>query len=183
MVGRIRKDGMRPRCGKIRALCQHSLSAELPASNLSFCPLTFPCRDACAHIRRHNAPHGSDMANLAQELRVEVVDKDLLYACFGKAVLTIQGDELAADTLELWQRHWRGRELDGLLDIGNGYLSTPFARVIFLVHHYLSEDIGGRLIELVEVVLLCRRFLLRVRRHLNTLGEREYAPARSRGSA
>jgi len=125
----------------------------------------------------------SDMASLARELGVEVVDKDLLYACFGEAVLTIQGDELAADALELREGHWRRRELDGLLDIGNGYLSTSFTRVIFLVYHYLGEDIGGCLVELVEVVLLCRWFLLRVRRHLNTLEELEYAPARSRGSA
>ena len=98
-------------------------------------------------------------------------------------MLTIQGDELAADALELREGHWRRRELDGLLDIGNGYLSTSFTRVVFLVHHYLGEDIGGRLVELVEVVLLCRWFLPRVRRNLNTVGEREYAPARSRGSA
>jgi len=78
-------------------------------------------------------------------------------------VLTIQGDELAANALELREGHWRRRELDGLLDIGNGYLSTSFTRVVFLVHHYLGEDIGGRLVELVEVVLLCRWFLLCVR--------------------
>ena len=123
------------------------------------------------------------MASLAQELGVEVVDKDLLYACFGEAVLTIQGDELAANPLELREGHWRRRELDGLLDMGNGYLSTSFTRVVFLVDHYLGEDIGGRLVELVKVVLLCCWFLLRVRRHLNTLAERGYAPARSLGSA
>jgi hypothetical protein len=81
-------------------------------------------------------------------------------------VLTVHGDELAANTLELRQGHWRRRELNGLLDISHGYLSTPFARVILLVHHYLREDIGGRLVELVEVVLLCRGFLQCVREHL-----------------
>lgn len=78
-------------------------------------------------------------------------------------MLTVHGDELTANTLELWQGHWCSRELNGLLDIGNGYLSTPFARVILLVYHYLGEDIGCGLVELVEVVLLCGRFLLDVR--------------------
>jgi len=31
--------------------------------------------------------------------------------------------------------------------------------VIFLVYHDLGKDIGRRLVELVEIVLLCRRFL------------------------
>jgi hypothetical protein len=36
---------------------------------------------------------------LTQELRVEVVDKDFLYARFGEAVLAIHCDELAAYAL------------------------------------------------------------------------------------
>lgn len=100
---------------------------------------------------------------LAKELGVEVVDEDLLYPRFGEAVLSVERDELAAYALELRQGHWRRRQFNWLFDVWNRYLTPSLASVVFLVHHDLCEDIGRRLIELVEVVLLCRRFLARVR--------------------
>jgi hypothetical protein len=53
--------------------------------------------------------------------------------------------------------------------------------VILLVYHNLGEDIGRGLVEFVEVVLLCRWFLLRVRRRLRI--HSRYVPALSQGSA
>lgn len=78
-------------------------------------------------------------------------------------MLPVQGDELATYALELWERHWGRGQLNWLLDIGYDYLTASFARVVFLVNHYLSENVRRRLVKLVEVVLLSRRFLLHVR--------------------
>lgn len=100
-----------------------------------------------------------DSGWLTQELGVEVVDEDLFDPCFGEAVLAIHGDELAPYALQLRQGHGRGWELDALLNILHCDLASPFSLVIFLVCHYLGEDVRGRLVEFVEVVLLRCRFL------------------------
>ena len=103
--------------------------------------------------------------SLAQKLGIQVVNKDFFYSCFGEAVLPIQSDELTSYALELWERHWSCGQLNGLLDIGDDDFTTSFARVVFLVNHYLCEDVRSRLVKLVEVVLLGRWFLLHVRRN------------------
>lgn len=79
--------------------------------------------------------------------------------------MAIHGDELAAYALQLRERHGRGWELDGFLHVLDLDLASSFPLVVFLVCHDLREDVGRRLVELVEVVLLCRRFLLRLDEH------------------
>jgi hypothetical protein len=96
---------------------------------------------------------------LAQELAIEKVNEDLLYAGFGEAVRAVHGDELAADALELWERHGRRGELEGALDVGHGDVAAAFAWVVLLVRCNLSDDVGGGLVEFVEVVLLGGWFL------------------------
>lgn len=96
---------------------------------------------------------------LAQELAVEEVDEDFLYACFGEAVGAVHGDELAADALQLRERHGRGGELKRTLDIGDADLAAAFPWMVFLVGCDLGDDVGGGLVELVEVILLGGRFL------------------------
>jgi hypothetical protein len=54
---------------------------------------------------------------LTQEFGVEVIDKNLLYTCFGETVLAIHGDELTAYALQLWESHGCSGEFDGLLDV------------------------------------------------------------------
>lgn len=119
--------------------------------------------------------------HLAQKFRVEVVDEDFFDSCFGEAVLAIHGDELAANALQLRQGHGRRGELERLLHILHLYLSSSFSLVVFLVCHYLSEDIGCGLVELVEVILLGRRFLLGVSK--SSRHEGVNSPALSQGSA
>lgn len=99
---------------------------------------------------------------LAYEFSVQIVDKDLLYPSFREAVLTVHRDELAAYALQLREGHWRRRELNWLLNLLDFDLSTSLPCVVFLVYQYLGEDVGRRFIELVEVVLFRRRFLLNV---------------------
>lgn len=96
---------------------------------------------------------------LAQELAVEEVDEDFLYARFREAVRAVHGDELSADALQLGQRHGRRGELEGALDVGDGDLAAAFACVVLLVGCDLGDDVGGGLVELVEVVLLGGWFL------------------------
>jgi hypothetical protein len=74
-------------------------------------------------------------------------------------VLAVHGHELAAYPLQLWQVHGCSRQLDGLFHVYHLDLTTTFACVVFLVCHDLGEDVGGRLVELVEVVLLGGGFL------------------------
>lgn len=102
-------------------------------------------------------------AALAQELAVEEVDEDLPYSCFREAVRAVHGDELATYALQLRQGHWRRWQLEGSLNAFDCYLSASLSCVVLLVRCYLGDDIGGGLIELVEVVLLGRRFLHMVR--------------------
>lgn len=71
----------------------------------------------------------------------------------------VHGDELAADALQLRQRHGRGGELEGALDVGDADLAAAFPWVVFLVGCDLGDDVGGGLVELVEVVLLGGGFL------------------------
>lgn len=68
-----------------------------------------------------------EVRRLAQELAVEEVDEDLLYARFREAVGAVHGDELAADALQLRERHGRSRQLKRALDIGDVNLATAFA--------------------------------------------------------
>ena len=75
-------------------------------------------------------------------------------------MLAVHGDELAAYALQLGQRHGCGWELDGRLDVWDCDVASSFSLVIFLVGHDLREDVGRRLVEFVEVVLLGRGFLL-----------------------
>ena len=99
------------------------------------------------------------MWDLAQELAVEELDEDLPDAGLGEAVRAVHGDELAPDALELRQCHGRCWELQRPLDVRHGDLASPFACVVLLVGGDLGDDVGGGLVELVEVVLLGRRFL------------------------
>lgn len=101
----------------------------------------------------------SEIGWLAQELAVEEVDEDFLYARFRKAVGAVHGDELAADALKLRERHGRGGKLEWALDIGDADLAAAFPWMVFLVGRDLGDDVGGSLVELVEVVLLGGRFL------------------------
>ena len=75
-------------------------------------------------------------------------------------MLAVHGDELAAYALQLGQSHGCGGELDGRLDVGDGDFASAFSLVVFLVGHDLREDVGGCLVEFVEVVLLGRGFLM-----------------------
>jgi hypothetical protein len=59
----------------------------------------------------------------------------------------------------LWQRHGRCRELQRPLDVGHSDLASTLSRVVLLVGGDLGDDVGGGLVELVEVILLGRRFL------------------------
>lgn len=99
------------------------------------------------------------MWGLAQELAVEELDEDLPDAGLGEAVRPVHGDELAPNALELWQRHGRCWELQRPLDVRHGDLASPFACVVLLVGGDLGDDVGGGLVELVEVILLGCRFL------------------------
>jgi hypothetical protein len=99
------------------------------------------------------------VCRLAQELAVEEVDEDFLYARFREAVGAVHGDELTADALQLREGHGRGGELEGALDIGDADLAAALPCVVFLVGCDLGDDVGGGLVELVEVVLLGGRFL------------------------
>lgn len=98
-------------------------------------------------------------AGLAQELAVEKVDKHLPYSGFGEAVRAVHGDELAADALQLRQRHWGRWQLQGPLDVLDLDLASSFTGMVLLVGGDLGDDVGGGLVELVEVVLLGGRFL------------------------
>lgn len=98
-------------------------------------------------------------AALAQKLAVEEVDEDLPYPCFREAVRPVHGDELAAYALQLRQGHWCRGELQGPLDVLHLDLPSSLPSVVLLVCRYLGDDVGGGLVELVEVVLLGRRFL------------------------
>ena len=78
-------------------------------------------------------------------------------------MLPVQGDELAADALQLRERDGVVcGELDGFRDVGNGDFSSGFAGMVFLVGRQLREDVGCGFVELVEVVLF-RRWFLRTR--------------------
>lgn len=99
------------------------------------------------------------MRGLAQELAVEELDKDLPNARLGEAVRAVHGDELAPDALELRQCHGRRWELQRPLDVGYYDLASSFPCVVLLIGGDLGDDVGGGLIELVEVILLGRRFL------------------------
>lgn len=85
-------------------------------------------------------------------------------------MLAIHGDELAANALQLRQGHRRRRKLDRLLHILDLYLSSSFSLVVFLVGHYLREDVGRGFVELVQVVLLCSGFLLNVSKSRQLVG-------------
>lgn len=75
-------------------------------------------------------------------------------------MLAVEVDELASDALKLGRSH-RGRgQLDCLLYVGHCDFPSSFARMVLLVSHDLGEDVGRGLVELIEVVLLRRRFLL-----------------------
>jgi hypothetical protein len=97
---------------------------------------------------------------LAQELAVQVLDEDGLDARLGQAVRAVHRDELPADALQLRECHGCCGELEGLLDVWDADLAAALAGVVFLVGCDLGENIGSGLVELVEVVLLCSRFLL-----------------------
>lgn len=75
-------------------------------------------------------------------------------------MLAVHGDELAAYALQLGQSHGCSGEFDGRLDVGDCDFSSTLSFVVFLVGHDLREDVGRRLVEFVEVVLLGRGFLL-----------------------
>lgn len=113
----------------------------------------------CGSTAVFPAWRGKYREGLAKELGVEVVDEDFFDACFGEAVLAIHGDELAAYALQLRERHGRGWKLDGFLHILDFYLASSFSLVVLLVCHDLGKDVGRRLVELVEVILLRRGFL------------------------
>jgi hypothetical protein len=66
---------------------------------------------------------------------------------------------LAADALQLWECHGCSRELDGRLHKRDLDRTSAFSWVVFLVDHDLGEYVRGGLVEFIEVVLLCCRFL------------------------
>ena len=77
-------------------------------------------------------------------------------------MLAVHGNELATYTLKLRESHWCRGELNRLLDVLDGYLAAPLSCMVFLICHYLGEDVGCGLVELVEVILFCRGFLVNV---------------------
>lgn len=99
---------------------------------------------------------------LAQKLGVEVVYEDLLYPRFGKAVLSIQRDELTTYTLELRERHGCCWQLNGLFNALHFDLTSTLSRVVLLICHDLRKDVGRRLVKLVKIVLLGCWFLWRL---------------------
>lgn len=90
---------------------------------------------------------------------VEVVDEGLADARFGQVVRAVERDELAADALQLGQRDGRRGQVDRVLCIRNIHLAAVFARVVFLPRRDVRDNVRRRLVQLVQVVLLCRGFL------------------------
>lgn len=111
---------------------------------------------------KHHFLRSGKYHDLSEELIVQVVDEYLLYARLGEVVRPVQGYELSTYALELRQSHRRRRKFDGLFDIWNRHFTAALARMIFLVSHDLVQDVRRCLVELVEVVLLGRRFLVAV---------------------
>lgn len=74
-------------------------------------------------------------------------------------MLAVQGDELAAYALELGEGHWCRGQLNELVDILHSDLAPSFSCMVFLVCHDLREYVGCCLVELIQVILLCGRFL------------------------
>lgn len=74
-------------------------------------------------------------------------------------MLPVQGDELPAYALELRERHRACGQLDGLLDVGDGYHTAAFSGMVLLVGHDLGKNVRRGLVKLVEVVLLRCGFL------------------------
>lgn len=64
---------------------------------------------------------------------VQVVDEDILYTGLGEVMLSIHGDELATDALELREGYGRRWKADGFLNTGNCYFATALAFMVFLI--------------------------------------------------
>ena len=116
---------------------------------------------ACSEGLSDGCPayRGDYRGGLAQELGVEVVDEDLFDPRLREAVLAIHCDELTAYALQLRQGHGRCGQLDSLLHVLHLDLAPSLSFMVLLVCHYLGQDVGCRLVELVEVVLLRCGFL------------------------